>query len=95
LLPWARFITSRAQTFSNSIFPEMKILQISSASSFGGGERHLVDLTNALVSREHDVFVALGPSSLVREPISSVDSSSTIELHLRERTTTGTPESAV
>jgi len=41
----------------------MRILQISSASSFGGGERYLVDLSNALVERGHEVFVALRPDS--------------------------------
>ena len=41
----------------------MKILQISSASSFGGGERYVVDLTNALVARGHDVYVAVRPRS--------------------------------
>ncbi|MEO7660132.1 MAG: glycosyltransferase family 4 protein [Pyrinomonadaceae bacterium] len=37
-------------------------MQISSARTFGGGERHLVDLSRALVSRGHEVFVALRPS---------------------------------
>ncbi len=37
----------------------MNILQISSASSFGGGERYVADLTNALVARGHDVYVAV------------------------------------
>jgi len=41
----------------------LRILQISSASSFGGGERHVVDLTNALVQRGHELFAALRPSS--------------------------------
>ena len=41
----------------------MKILQISSASSFGGGERYVADLTNALVARGHEVYVALRPVS--------------------------------
>ena len=41
----------------------MRILQISSASSFGGGERHLVDLSNALEARGHELFVALRPDS--------------------------------
>lgn len=41
----------------------MKILQISSASSFGGGERYLADLTNALVDRGHDLYVAVRPHS--------------------------------
>lgn len=41
----------------------MNILQISSASSFGGGERYVADLTNALVARGHDVYVAVRPGS--------------------------------
>ena len=41
----------------------MKILQISSASSFGGGERYVVDLTNALAARGHDLFVVVRPDS--------------------------------
>ncbi len=41
----------------------MKILQISSAQSLGGGERHLADLVNGLVDRGHDVHVALRPNS--------------------------------
>ncbi|HKE58222.1 MAG TPA: glycosyltransferase family 4 protein, partial [Pyrinomonadaceae bacterium] len=41
----------------------MRILQISSASSFGGGERHVVDLTNALAARGHELLVALRPNS--------------------------------
>jgi L-malate glycosyltransferase len=41
----------------------VNVLQISSASSFGGGERYVVDLTNALVARGHDVYVAVRPGS--------------------------------
>jgi glycosyltransferase involved in cell wall biosynthesis len=41
----------------------LNILQISSASSFGGGERYVADLTNALVARGHDVYVAVRPGS--------------------------------
>ena len=41
----------------------MRILQISSARHFGGGERHVVDLTNGLIKRGHDVFVAVIPES--------------------------------
>ena len=48
----------------------MRILQISSASSFGGGERYLVDLSNALVERGHEVFVALRPDSPLRNQLS-------------------------
>jgi glycosyltransferase involved in cell wall biosynthesis len=36
----------------------MRILQISSARHFGGGERHIVDLTNGLIERGHELFVA-------------------------------------
>jgi L-malate glycosyltransferase len=41
----------------------MRILQISSASSFGGGERYVVDLSNSLADRHHDLFVAVRPQS--------------------------------
>lgn len=41
----------------------LNILQISSASSFGGGERYVADLTNALLARGHDVYVAVRPGS--------------------------------
>ncbi len=44
----------------------MRILQISSASSIGGGERHVVDLSNSLAERGHDVYFALQPSSPMR-----------------------------
>src|SRR5215470_13679840 len=41
----------------------MRILQISSARHFGGGERHFVDLTNALMQRSHEVFGAVALES--------------------------------
>ena len=41
----------------------MRILHISSARNFGGGERHLVNLTRGLTERGHDVFVALRPTN--------------------------------
>lgn len=41
----------------------MKILQISSASSFGGGERYVVDLTKTLTARGHDLYLAVRPQS--------------------------------
>ena len=42
----------------------MRILQVSSARVFGGGERHLVDLCRELTRRGHEVFVALRPTNL-------------------------------
>ena len=41
----------------------LNILQISSASSFGGGERYVADLTNSLTERGHDLYVAVRPRS--------------------------------
>ncbi|MFT3743578.1 MAG: glycosyltransferase family 4 protein [Pyrinomonadaceae bacterium] len=41
----------------------MRILQISSANTFGGGERHFVDLCRELMARGNEVFVALRPSN--------------------------------
>ena len=41
----------------------MRILHISSARTFGGGERHFVDLTRELAARGHDVFAALRPTN--------------------------------
>ncbi len=41
----------------------MRILQISSARTFGGGERHLVDLCRELHGRGHEVYVALRPTN--------------------------------
>jgi glycosyltransferase involved in cell wall biosynthesis len=40
----------------------VRILQISSASTFGGGERHFVDLCRGLDALGHEVFVALRPT---------------------------------
>lgn len=41
----------------------MKILQVSSAQAFGGGERHLVDLARSLTDRGHEVYVAARSNS--------------------------------
>ncbi|MBA2526945.1 MAG: glycosyltransferase, partial [Pyrinomonadaceae bacterium] len=55
----------------------MRILHISSAQAFGGGERYLVDLANALVTRGHDVFAVVRPDSpliaeLTRLPVQNL-----------------------
>ena len=42
---------------------DVNILQISSASSFGGGERYVADLTNSLTDRGHVVYAAVRPRS--------------------------------
>ncbi|MFL6466776.1 MAG: glycosyltransferase family 4 protein [Pyrinomonadaceae bacterium] len=40
----------------------MRILHVSSARTFGGGERHFVDLTRGLAARGHEVFAAFRPT---------------------------------
>lgn len=50
----------------------MKILQISSAGSIGGGERHLIDLVGGLVERGHEVAVAVRPGSPVIPQLSAL-----------------------
>jgi glycosyltransferase involved in cell wall biosynthesis len=47
----------------------MRILQISSARDFGGGEKHLVDLCRGLTRRGHEVFVALRPTNKWQEKL--------------------------
>lgn len=42
----------------------MRILQISSSRTYGGGERHFVDLCRGLQAREHEVFAALRPTNI-------------------------------
>lgn len=41
----------------------MRILHVSSARTYGGGERHFVDLTRGLSERGHEIFVAYRPTS--------------------------------
>ena len=41
----------------------MRILHISSARTFGGGERHFVDLCRGLTLRGHEIFAALRPTN--------------------------------
>lgn len=41
----------------------LKILQLSSAQAFGGGERHLADLANSLAARRHEVHAVVRPKS--------------------------------
>lgn len=45
----------------------MRIIQVSSAKNFGGGERHLVDLTRGLTERGHEVFLVVPENSPVLE----------------------------
>ncbi|HLL74035.1 MAG TPA: glycosyltransferase family 4 protein [Pyrinomonadaceae bacterium] len=48
----------------------MRILQVCSVATFGGGERHLVDLARGLRARGHDVYAAAVPGSPLRAHLS-------------------------
>ena len=61
----------------------MRILQISSAQSLGGGERHLADLSNALALRGHDVYVALRLNSPIASHLNEVPKKNIKVLPLR------------
>jgi glycosyltransferase involved in cell wall biosynthesis len=63
--------------------PDLKILQLSSAQSLGGGERHLADLANGLVDRGHEVFVALRPRSAVNDELTKIAKENIATLPLR------------
>lgn len=60
----------------------MKILQINSASGFGGGEKHLLDLTFCLQTRGHEIFVALRPNAIWRERLNFVSDQHILRLSL-------------
>ena len=61
----------------------MRILQISSAQSLGGGERHLADLANGLTRRGHDVYVVLRPNSPLRQELHELSDQNITTLSLR------------
>src|SRR5262245_13532801 len=67
----------------------MRILQICSAREIGGGEKHLVDLANALAARGHEVFAALAPSSPVRAGLTALPSENVIEVPMRNSLSLG------
>jgi glycosyltransferase involved in cell wall biosynthesis len=61
----------------------MRILQICSARTLGGGERHLADLANGRARRGHDVYAALVPASPLPGELSELPAENIIELPLR------------
>ena len=61
----------------------MRILQLSSARHFGGGERHFVDLANALTERGHDVFVAHASDSPLVPALTQIPAGNLLALPLR------------
>jgi L-malate glycosyltransferase len=67
----------------------MRILQICSARTLGGGERHLADLANALSRRGHDVFAALVPLSPLLSELTALPAGNILELPMRNALSVG------
>ena len=61
----------------------MRILQVCSARTLGGGERHVADLSNSLMERGHQVYVAVTHHSPLIARLSSVPAENVFELRLR------------
>ena len=58
----------------------MKILQVCSVTTFGGGERHLADLAHALADLGHEVYAASVPGSPLWNELSFLNKRSMFEL---------------
>lgn len=61
----------------------MRILQVCSARTLGGGERHVADLAQSLSAKGHDVFVALAPKSPLVEKLNSLPSENIFFVRMR------------
>lgn len=61
----------------------MRILQISSAKTFGGGERHFVDLCRGLQERGHEVFAVIRPTSEWKERLNFLPPENIIQVSIR------------
>jgi glycosyltransferase involved in cell wall biosynthesis len=61
----------------------MRILQISSARSIGGGERHVADLSNELTKRGHELFAAVVANSPMPGAMPAVPTSNIAVFALR------------
>lgn len=61
----------------------MRILHVSSAKTYGGGERHLVDLTRGLQSRGHEIFAAIRPTCKWIERLEHLPPDNIFEVSIR------------
>jgi L-malate glycosyltransferase len=61
----------------------MKILQISSAKNFGGGEKHFVDLCRGLQNRGHEIFVVVRPTCNWQERLNFLPSENILSVSIR------------
>ncbi len=65
------------------ILYEVRILQISSAENFGGGEKHLIDLSKGLLNNGHEIFAALRPQNNWQEKFAFLSGENLHHLPLR------------
>lgn len=61
----------------------LRILHISSAQAFGGGERYFADLANVLATRGHEVFAVVRPDSPLITELSNLPAQNVVPLPLR------------
>ncbi|HEX7334474.1 MAG TPA: glycosyltransferase family 4 protein [Pyrinomonadaceae bacterium] len=61
----------------------MRILQVCSVTTFGGGERHLADLSRSLTDLGHEVYGASVPGSPLRKELSFLEKGRTFALSRR------------
>lgn len=61
----------------------MKILQVSSAKNFGGGEKHLVDLVNGLQNRGHEIFLAVPQDSPISEKLENFPPENVLQVKIK------------
>lgn len=61
----------------------MRVMQISSSRTFGGGERHFVDLCRGLQERGHEVFAALRPTNMWQERLDFLPSGNILHVSIR------------
>jgi len=61
----------------------MRILHISSAVHYGGGERHLIDLCRGLHEHGHEVYVAIRPTSRWQERLAFLPAGNILHVSIR------------
>jgi len=66
-----------------AILFSVRILYISSALTFGGGERHVVDLAHEMSARGHEVFIALRPTNQWEERFDFVPAERRLHVSVR------------
>ncbi len=61
----------------------MRILQVCSARTLGGGERHVAALANGLAERGHEVFAALSPHSPLTDMLAPLPAENLFTIRMR------------